>query len=111
MNPPLKSPRDPWSRLVAAAREVDDERSTSAPYGFATRVAAIAFTQERKIGSLLEAFALRAMALAALLALGSVAWNYQAFVEPPPTMVAHTEEFYAAPPVDDAVAIVLDLAD
>ena len=59
MNP--TDPQHPWSRLVAAARRASDDRDTAAPYGFATRVAALAFTQERKMASLVERFALRAV--------------------------------------------------
>ena len=51
MNP---NPRDPWARLVHAARQVPDDRDTSAPYGFATRVAALASVQEVNVASLLE---------------------------------------------------------
>jgi hypothetical protein len=74
-----KTPHDPWARLVAAARQVPEDRETSAPYGFATRVAALAFSQERKPVSLFERFALRAVGVAALLALLSVTANYSAF--------------------------------
>lgn len=104
-------PRDPWSRLTAAAREVRDERDTAAPYGFATRVAALAFAQERRIASLFDRFALRALGVASLVALGSVAVNYSAISMPPTASVATADYYEPLVPVDDAVAIVLDFAD
>lgn len=64
-----------WSRLAAAARSTPDTRDTAAPYGFATRVVARAFAQQH-VASLLERFSLRALGLAALLALACVAATY-----------------------------------
>lgn len=69
-------PLDPWARLTAAARRATDLRDTAAPHGFATRVVAQAFSTERMVGSLMERFALRALGIAGLLALVSVATNY-----------------------------------
>lgn len=102
-------PRHPWARLIAASRDVRDDRDTYAPYGFATRVAALAFAQERRVSSLFERFALRAVGVASLLALCSVALNYQAISTPSGVAVSQVEEgdIVAA---DDAVAILLDLA-
>lgn len=75
MNP--TNPKHPWPRLVAAIRRMTDDRATTAPYGFALRVVALAFSPERAVGSLFERFALRAVGVAGLLALVSVAANYQ----------------------------------
>lgn len=72
-------PQHPWARLTAAARRAPDERETAAPYGFATRVVAQAFAQERAAASLFDRFALRALGVACLLALLSVAVNYSVF--------------------------------
>ena len=73
-------PRDPWSRLTASARRApSDPRDVSAPFGFSTRVAALAFTVERPVVSLFERFSLRALGVASLLALLSVAANYSIF--------------------------------
>lgn len=71
-------PRHPWARLAAAARSASDLRDTTAPHGFATRVVAQAFSAERIVGSLTERFALRAVGIAGLLAILSVAANYSA---------------------------------
>ena len=72
MNPPEQK----WSRLVAGARGAVDPRDTSAPYGFATRVAALAGSAERMRGSLLERFSWRALGVACLLAIASTAVSY-----------------------------------
>ena len=98
-------PKHPWSRLAAAARRSPDDRDTAAPYGFATRVAALAFAQERKVASLFERFALRAVGVSCLLALLSVAVNYSAL-----TSVAGTTAEEEILPADDAVNVVLDLS-
>lgn len=74
MNPP-SHPKGPWDRLAAGARHGRQEHDTSAPYGFATRIAALAEVAPRQSASLFERFALRAVGLAALLALGSVAFS------------------------------------
>lgn len=112
MNRP--QPQHPWERLVAAARKVQDDRDTSAPYGFAARVAALAMIAEHRSGSvLLDRLALRALGVACLLALGSIALNYQALTAPdasPVAVAAASEEQYVVSS-DDPVAIVLDLAD
>ena len=112
MNLQLNDPRHPWSRLTAAARQVQDERDVSAPYGFATRVAALAMSQQRTVASLFERFAFRAVGLASLLALFSIVLNYQALSTPGNTLVTpQVEEVGELVAVDDAVAIVLDFAD
>ena len=74
MNP--TDPRHPWSRLTAAARTVTDPRDVAAPYGFTTRLAALAFAQEQKITSVLEHFSLRALGIAFLLTIATGATNY-----------------------------------
>ena len=104
--------KDPWSKLVAAARNAPDDRDTSAPYGFATRVTAHAWAQRPRRVSLFEHFALRAVGVACLLAVGSVALNYNAITVPPPAgseAVADVSDV-VLPPADDAVAIVLDFS-
>jgi len=98
MNP--NDPKHPWARLAAAARRVPDVRDTAAPYGFATRVAALGLAQERAVASLVERFALRALGVACLLAVLSVAVNYSALTK---TIVAEDE-----PAADDPIAALLD---
>ena len=79
MNP--TDPNHPWQRLSRAARRHHDDRDTAAPYGFATRVAALAFAPERKGASLFERFALRAVGVACLLMITSFAANYAAIAK------------------------------
>lgn len=108
----LPPARNSWDRLVAAAREGRDDRDASAPYGFATRVTALAFSQPLRSVSLLERFALRAVAVASLLAVGSVALNYNSISVPQPDrIVVAADDGELSGAADDAVAIVLDFAD
>lgn len=99
MNP--TDPKHPWSRLAAAARQAPEARETAAPYGFSTRVAALAFAQERAPVSLLERFSLRALGVACLLAVVSAAVNYSAVAN------ALTEQEGLT--TDDPVAELVDL--
>lgn len=104
----------PWSQLTAAARTVSDQRDSSAPYGFSTRVAALAFALERRSVSLFDRFALRALSVASLVAVFSVALNHREFIalgNPAPVglaAAAHDSEMFI---YDENLAIVLDLAD
>ena len=90
-----------WPRLTAAARRATDPRDTAAPYGFATRVTALAFLPERLAVSLLERFSLRALALAGVLAVVSLASNYS-------TLISAFQD--DAVRVDDPVAELVELA-
>jgi len=110
----FNDPRHPWARLTAAARQLQDERDASAPYGFATRVTALAFSTELKVASLFDRLALRAFGVAALLALGSVALNYNSITNattpaPAETVAAASDELIL--PTTDAVAVVFEIAD
>jgi hypothetical protein len=101
MNP--ADPKHPWSRLTAAARRAPDPRDTAAPYGFATRVAALAMAAERPMVSLLERLSWRALGVACLLAVASFAVNYSEIAG------ARQEEDLAIGN-EDAVAVLLDLS-
>ncbi len=115
MNKP--TPNTPWLRLTRAARQVLDDRDAAAPYGFSTRVVALAFAVERRSASLVDRFALRALGVAGLAALFSVVVNYSELVAPnvtthAPTIVADLNVAEYEPFAhDDAVSIVLNLAD
>jgi hypothetical protein len=95
----VTDPKHPWSRLVAAARPAPPADDT-APYGFATRVVALAFAHERRVVSLFERFALRAVGVACLLAVLSLAGNYSLLSGGGPTD--------DDPPEDDAVSLLLE---
>lgn len=101
----LNDPRHPWSRLVTAARRAPDGRDTAAPYGFATRVVALAFARERGAVSLWERFSLRALAVACLLTGLTVATNYSAV-----TKLFVENETAPAMMVDDPVSELIDVA-
>jgi len=70
MNSP--NPSDPWARLTRAARSAPARQDETVPFGFATRVVARAAEVSGGGRSFVEKFAFRAVAVAALLALGSV---------------------------------------
>jgi hypothetical protein len=72
------NPEDPrWEKLVALARRARDERSEEAPYGFSTRVAALAMGAEGRLSvSLFERWSWRALAIAGMFAAASVATSY-----------------------------------
>ena len=57
-----------WQRLVKVARQAPDDRGWTAPYGFATQVAARAFEKKRPAMSLIERFSLRALGVSCSLA-------------------------------------------
>jgi len=66
-----------WARLVAAARQTPAPADATAPYGFAVRVAARAWADDRPtLQALFGRFALRALWVACLLMLASVAVDY-----------------------------------
>ncbi|HEY0968892.1 MAG TPA: hypothetical protein VGD88_15990 [Opitutaceae bacterium] len=97
----MKTDHNEWLRLVAAARRAPaDSRSTAAPYGFSTRVAALAMAGavERPLSALFERLSLRAIGVAGLLAAVSVAANL------PPVLQALEDDVLA---VQDPVVEVL----
>lgn len=79
-----------WLRLTAAARRAPDERDASAPYGFATRVAALGFGAPAAPipRALLEKFALRGLFAACTLSVAAAAFGYSAFSSEQETEVA-----------------------
>jgi len=91
-----------WQRLAAAARRAPGARDESAPYGFSTRVAALAFDSGRPSPSIFGRLAIRAAAVACLLAIVAVGVNYSAItsaLDDEPAVVAS----------DDPVTEVVDL--
>jgi hypothetical protein len=99
----LDDPKHPWSRLAAAARRAPDARDTAAPYGFATRVSALALAADHSAVSLFERLSWRALGVACLLALASFAVNYSAVTGPQ----ADDDLPIGG---EDAVAVLLDLS-
>ena len=72
------NPENPsWEKLVALARRARDDRPETAPYGFSTRVAALAMAGEGYSAvSLFERWSWRAVAIAGMFAAASVAASY-----------------------------------
>lgn len=101
MNNDLQS----WDRLVSAARRApSDSRDVSAPYGFSSRLAALAMAQpaERPWFALFDRVSLRAVGVAAALALASVVTNLT------PVLKAFDDDFFAAQdPVVEVLALDL----
>ena len=96
------SPRDrSWQRLVEAARRAPPQGDESAPYGFSTRVAALAFGRAEP-APLFGPMALRAAGVACLLALVAVGLNYSA-------IRGAFEDDSAVAAADDPVAEVVNL--
>jgi hypothetical protein len=91
-----------WQKLVAAARRAPPARDESAPFGFSTRVAALAFGAERQSPSIFSRLSLRAAAVACLLAVAAVALNYSA-------IKGAFEDDSAVAANDDPVAEVVNL--
>lgn len=72
-----------WARLTAAARRAADDREVSAPYGFATRVAARAMSAPSLTGALLEKFALRGLLAACACSAAAAVFGYAAIMPDP----------------------------
>jgi hypothetical protein len=98
MNPADKS----WQKLVAAARKAPVAPDEAAPFGFSTRVAALAFSRQDRPASDFARLSLRAAAFACVLALGAVAANYSA-------IKGAFEDESAVASGDDPIAEVVDM--
>jgi hypothetical protein len=67
-----------WQKLAAAARRAPAAGDDSAPFGFSTRVAALAFDLTRQAPSDFGRLSLRAAGIACLFAVVAVGYNYTA---------------------------------
>ena len=75
----MNDPHDYWQRLVRLARRVPQSAETSAPFGFATRVAARWAKGELPVPStwdVLEVFSLRSLVVAGALMVAVVFLSY-----------------------------------
>ncbi|MBI5425582.1 MAG: hypothetical protein HZA32_16005 [Opitutae bacterium] len=70
-----------WLRLATAARQAPDDRDETAPFGFATRVAALGVMAPAAVlpRAMFEKFALRGLFAACALSAAAVAFGYSAF--------------------------------
>jgi hypothetical protein len=91
-----------WEKLVAAARKAPVTGDESAPFGFSTRVAALAFERRRAPASDFARTSLRAAAVAGLLAVLAVAANFSA-------IKGAFDDDNALAATDDPIAEVVDL--
>ena len=75
----MKTPNSAWLRLVAAARQAPTSGDDSAPFGFSTRVAALAMAVERpSMHAMVNRLSWRALGVALMLMVFSIAANYSA---------------------------------
>ncbi len=105
---PTHPSRQPWQSLVAAARRAPAAADESAPYGFATRVAALALAAEPVLPALFSRrLWVRALGASCLIAIAAVMLNLSAIT----TALADEPAPVDAPAavVDDPVAEVVDL--
>jgi hypothetical protein len=91
-----------WEKLVAAARRAPADADESAPFGFSTRVAALAFEKRQAPASNFARMSLRAAAVAGLLAAVAVAVNFSA-------IKSAFEDDGAGAASDDPIAEVVDM--
>jgi len=98
----MKEPDKSLKKLIEAARRAPAEADVAAPYGFSTRVAALAFDTGRDAPSAFARLSLRAAAVAFLLAAIAVGVNYSA-------IVGAFDDEPAAASGDDPVAEVVNL--
>jgi hypothetical protein len=76
----MKNFDDKWRQLTMAAQRAPVEEEAAAPFGFATRIAARAMRDEQPaMIAMFSRFSVRALYVACLLTLVSVAANYLAF--------------------------------
>ena len=71
----MNNKNESWDRLVAWARRAPAEPDAEPPFGFAARVVAMAFERE-KSEPLWESFSLRALGLASLVVIVTVAIHF-----------------------------------
>ncbi|HET7536187.1 MAG TPA: hypothetical protein VFJ90_07020 [Candidatus Didemnitutus sp.] len=77
----MKNYDQAWRRLTAAARDASDDRNTESPYGFATRVAAMALGRPLvNPRALFEKFAMRGLIAAGVFSLAAVAFGYSSWL-------------------------------
>ena len=73
----MKTSASAWQRLAAAARHTPEEIDAAAPFGFSTRVAALALAIEPPtMRSMMNHLSWRALGVALMLMIFSIAANY-----------------------------------
>jgi len=89
----MKTSNSAWQRLVVAARQAPVAADDAAPYGFSTRVAALAMAGERpSLQSSLNHFSWRALGFSLMLMIVSIVANYSSV-----TTVADNDQEFVDP--------------
>ncbi|MFT3780400.1 MAG: hypothetical protein QM790_00190 [Nibricoccus sp.] len=97
----MKTTSTAWQRLVTAARQAPVTTNEAAPYGFATRVAALAMAAERPtLLSSINRFSWRALALSLMVMAVSIATNYSSI-----STNSDTEQDASLDPVEEYLTI------
>lgn len=99
----MKKSTTAWQRLVAAARQMPvTPGDDAAPYGFSTRVAALAMAavERPSLQSALNHFSWRALTLSLMLMVVSIATNYSTV-----TNVVEVEQDAGLDPVEEVLTL------
>lgn len=99
----MKTKRTAWQRLVVAARQAPVAGDEAAPYGFSTRVAALALAASAErptLASLLNRFSWRALSLSLLLMALSIVANYS-----PAPKTVDSEQDTVADPIEEILSL------
>jgi hypothetical protein len=95
----MKTSNSAWQRLVAAARQAPDTGDDDAPYGFSTRLVALAMAAERPtLLSSINRFSWRALSLSLMVMTLSIVTNYSSV-----TAVADNEQDLLDPVVEEVL--------
>jgi len=98
----MKSSNSAWQRLVVAARQAPIPGDEAAPYGFSTRIAALAFAAVERptLLSSLNRFSWRALGFSLLVMVLSIVANYNSV-----SVTAETEHDLVDPVVDEVLTL------
>jgi hypothetical protein len=98
----MKNSHSVWQRLVVAARQSPIAGEAAAPYGFSTRVAALAMAavERPSLRSSLNHFSWRALGFSLMLMIVSIVANYSSV-----TTVAENEQDAVFDPVEEILTL------
>jgi hypothetical protein len=98
----MKNPSTAWQRLVAAARQAPIPSDDIAPYGFSTRVVALAMAavERPSLQSSLNRFSWRALGLSLMLMIVSILANYSSV-----TTATESEQDAGLDPVEEILTL------
>jgi hypothetical protein len=98
----MKNSNSAWQRLVVAARQAPIAGDEAAPYGFSTRVAALAFAAVERptLQSSLNRFSWRALGVSLMLMIVSIAANYTSV-----TTVTENDQDVTIDPVEEFLTL------